>query len=138
MGNYSDLIQTVVACFDDGRTPVEGLLHYSYMGLVKALDNYCPNNPMSFNAYARAMMAGEIHRRLKGKMEVTLVIEIKDEVCTPVSDVAITHANDLCDRFKRESRLRVYADGYEQALKDLGVRKAPDVGASKGSIQNGH
>lgn len=60
------------------------------------------------------------------------MIEIKNEVCTPVSDAAIASANDLCDRFKQEYRLRLYADGYEQALKDLGLRNAPETATSRG------
>ena len=132
MGRYSDLINEVVACFYGGAATKEDLYNYSCAGLVKALDNYSQSNPVKFDAYARAMMVGEVRRQLKDKKEVKFMIEIKEVVCTPISDVAIAAANDLCDRFKQASGLRLYSDGYEQALKDLGIRKAPEAATSQG------
>lgn len=132
MERYSDLINEVVACFDGKVATKEDLYNYSCAGLVKALDNYSQSNPIKFDTYARAMIVGEVRRQLQNKKKVKLMIEIKEIVCTPISDVAIAAANDLCDRFKQASGLRLYSDGYEQALKDLGIRKAPEAATSKG------
>ena len=67
MGKYNDMIKNTAYIYASGDYPLfacdpKELERIGHIGLVKALDSYDPDCGVDFSTYARAFIAGEMHR----------------------------------------------------------------------------